>query len=136
MNGAYYFNAFDVYSGFYHIVMDPESKKLTAFSTPDGQFHLKRMPRGLRNAPATFQRATNYILRGLIDKICYVFLDDIIILGKNLEEHNQQLEILLQRLREYDLKLQPDKCEYLRPEVEYLGHVIMKDDVKSHPNKI
>ena len=94
------------------------------------------MPFGLKNAPATFQRMMDTPLRGLINKHCFVYLDDIIIFGHSIEQHNQNLAIVLQRLRELGLKMQPDKCEFLKPELEYLGHVITAEGVKPNPNKI
>ena len=59
-------------------------------------------------------------LQGLIGNNCFVYIDDIVIFGRTLEEHNKNLKILFERLRQYGLKLQPDKCEYLKPELEYL----------------
>ena len=116
--------------------MHPDSKKFTAFSTPEGHFHYNRMPFGLKNAPATFQRLMDRALKGLIGKCCFVYLDDIIIFGQTIQEHNTNLAIILQRLTELNLKLQPDKCEFLKPELEYLGHVISKDGVKPNSKKI
>lgn len=74
-------------------------------------------------------------LRGLIGKVCFVYLDDIIVYGRTLVEHNENLKIVFQRLRENNLKLQPDKCEYLKPELQYLGHIITEDGVKPNPEK-
>ena len=116
--------------------MDSESKKYTAFSTPDGHFEYQRMPFGLKNAPATFQRMMDNALRGLIGKICFAYLDDIIVFGSTLEDHNRNIVTLFERLRKTGLKLQPDKCEYLRPELEYLGHVITSEGVKPNSEKI
>ena len=76
----------------------------------------------------------NQALRGLIGKTCFAYLDDIVVYGSTIQEHNENLAILLERLRATGLKLQPDKCELLRPELEYLGHSITKDGVK--PNEI
>ena len=75
------------------------------------------------------------VLRGLVGKYYFVYLDDIVVFGKTLQEHNDNLRLLLQRLRETGLKLQPDKCEYLRPELEYLGHLITAKRVKPNPAK-
>ena len=65
----------------------------------------------------------NLALRGLIGKICFVYLDDIVVYGSTVEEHNRNLVTILERLR-----LQPDKCEFLRPELEYLGHIITEKE--------
>ena len=113
--------------------MAPESRKYTAFSTPEGHFDFTRMPFGLKNAPATFQRMIDNALRGLVGKHFFVYLDDIVIFGKTIEEHSENLILLLDRLKNVGLKLQPDQCEYLRPELEYLGHLITADGVNPNP---
>ncbi|XP_033212210.1 uncharacterized protein LOC117169812 [Belonocnema kinseyi] len=127
---------FDLSSGFHQIPMSETSKKYTAFSTPEGYFEFNRMPFGLKNSPATFQRMMDNALRGLVGKKCFVYLDDIVVFGSTLEEHNENLVSLFDRLRETGLKLQPDKCEYLRPEFKYLGHLLTEDGVKPNPAKI
>ena len=71
-------------------------------------------------------------LRGLINKHCFVYLDDIIIFGSTIQEHNTNLAIVL-RLRELDLKIQPDKYEFLKPELEYLGHIA--EGIKPKPGE-
>lgn len=76
------------------------------------------------------------VLRDLIGTVCFVYLDDIIVFGNSIQEHNKNLITLFERLRNTGLKLQPDKCEFLRPELEFLGHIITKDGVKPNPNKI
>lgn len=136
LGNAKFFSALDLSSGFHQIPMDIDSKKYTAFSTPQGHYHYNRMPFGLKNAPATFQRMMDTALRGLINKHCFVYLDDIIIFGQSIEEHNSNLAIVLQRLRELGLKIQPDKCEFLKPELEYLGHIVTAEGVKPNPKKL
>jgi len=91
---------------------EPDKGK-TAFSTHYG---FNRMPFGLKNAPATFQRLMNSVLTGMQGLKCLVYLDDIVIYGASLEDHNKRFEEVLQRLRENKLKLQPNKCEFLRKE--------------------
>lgn len=136
LGNAKFFSALDLSSGFHQIPMEEKSKKYTAFSTPQGHYHYNRMPFGLKNAPATFQRMMDTALRGLINKHCFVYLDDIIIFGQSIEEHNRNLAIVLQRLRELGLKLQPDKCEFLKPELEYLGHIVTSEGIKPNPKKL
>lgn len=77
-----YFTTLDLKSGFHQIEMEPESKSKTAFSTALGHFEFNRMPFGLKNGPATFQRGMNNILGDLIRTVCFVYLDDIIVIGK------------------------------------------------------
>lgn len=136
LGNAKFFSALDLSSGFHQIPMNPDSKKFTAFSTPQGHFHYNRMPFGLKNAPATFQRMMDVALRGLVNKYCFVYLDDIIIFGNTIQQHNDNLAIVLQRLLELGLKIQPDKCEFLKPELEYLGHVITEKGIKPNNKKL
>lgn len=116
--------------------MKPNQKKYSAFSTPNGHFHCQRTPFGLKNAPATYQRMVDNALRGLIDRYCFVYLDDIITFGNTIEEHNRSLAIVFDRLKEVGLKRQPDKCEFLQPEHEHLGHIVTKDGMKPNLKKV
>ncbi|XP_011699787.1 PREDICTED: uncharacterized protein LOC105457055 [Wasmannia auropunctata] len=116
--------------------MSDRDKCKTAFSTPYGHYEFNRMPFGLKNAPATFQRAMNSILAGIQGIRCLVYLDDIVIYGPSLQEHNRRLIEVLNRLREHNLKLQSNKCEFLRKEVTYLGHIITEDGIKPDPEKL
>ena len=81
----------------------------------------------------TLTEASDRALTGLVGKYCLVYLDDIVIFGKTIQEHNENLAIVFQRLRELGLKLQPDKCEFVKPELEYLGHVVSAEGVKPTP---
>ena len=121
---------------YFTTLMDPRDSKKTAFSTDLGHYEFVRMPFGLKNAPTTFQRAMNLVLDGLIGHKCLVYLDDIIIIGRSLEEHLQNLEEVFDRLTTYNLKIQLDKCEFLKRETEFLGHVITPDGVKPDPKKV
>lgn len=84
---CHYFTTLDLKSGFHQIKMEPKDMCKTAFSTEDGHYEYTRMPFGLSNAPATFQRHMNVVLAGLIGKICFVYMDDIIVFSTSLEEH-------------------------------------------------
>ena len=133
---AKFFSAFDMSAGFHQIPMQEESKKYTAFSISQGHYGYNRIPFGLKNAPATFQRMMDNAFRGLIGKECFVSIDDIVIFGKTLEEHNMDLIKVLERIKKLGLKLEATECEYVRPELEYLGHLITADGVKPNPVKI
>ena len=135
LGGAKYFSTFDLASGFHQIEMDPKDKHKTAFSTGNGHYHYIRMPFGLKNAPATFQRLMNLVLMGLQDSELLVYLDDVIIFAADLEEHAKKVKRLFERLKAAKLSLQPDKCEFLATEVEYLGHVIDENGVRPDPKK-
>ena len=136
LGNAKYFSTLDLASGYHQIPMAEHDKPKTAFSTPYGHYEYNRMPFGLKNAPATFQRLMNSVLIGIQGLRCLVYLDDIVIYGSSLEDHNKRLTEVLQRLREANLKLQPDKCEFLRKEVNYLGHVISEDGISPDPAKL
>jgi len=136
LGSAKYFSVFDLASGFHQIPMDTADAPKTAFSTPYGHYHFNRMPFGLKNAPATFQRLMDQILSGLQGIELFVYLDDIVIYASSLEEHKIKFNKLAGRLRQANLRLQPDKCEFLRREVNYLGHVISETGVKPDPKKI
>lgn len=123
-------------AGFHQIVMDEDSKKYTGFSTSEGHFEYERIPFGLKNAPATFQRMMDQCLVGLNHKIYWVCMYDIVIFGETIEEHNQNLVTVFERLRKCGLTLEPEKCKYLLPEVENMGHIITADGVQPNPAKI
>ena len=95
-----FFSTFDLNSGFHQIPMSEGSNKYTAFSTLEGHFEFNRMAFDVKNAPPAFQRMMDNALRGLVGKKCFVYLDDIIVFGSTIEEHNQYLVKLLGRLRQ------------------------------------
>uniref|UniRef100_A0A6V7LZN9 RNA-directed DNA polymerase n=1 Tax=Bracon brevicornis TaxID=1563983 RepID=A0A6V7LZN9_9HYME len=132
---AKYFSTLDLAAGFHQIPVKEEDKCKTAFSTPLGHYEYNRLPFGVTGGPATFQRLMNSVLTGIQGLRCFVYLDDIVVFGKNLEEHNGRLKEVLQRLKEANLRLQPDKCNFLKKEVVYLGHVISEKGVKADPTK-
>lgn len=131
-----YFSTLDLASGFHQICVNETDTAKTAFTVPDGHFEFTRMPFGLKNAPSTFQRLMNTVLTGLQGMRCFVYLDDIVIYSHDLPSHIENLEAVFQKLRDNNLKLQPDKCEFLRTEVAYLGHIIGEDGVKPNPEKV
>ena len=94
-----FFSALDLSSGFHQIPMDTDPKKYTAFSTPQGHHHYNRMPFGLKNAPATFKRMMDTALKGLINKHCFLCLDDTIIFGQSIEEQLRDSIATLTRSR-------------------------------------
>lgn len=133
---ARYFTVFDLASGFHQVETHPEDRHKTVFSSRNGHFQYQRMPMGIKNAPPTFQQLLNNVLSTMLDTEAFVYLDDIIIYSDTLEEHDRRVRRLFNRLREANLKLQPDKCEFSKTEVAYLGHVISEEGVKPNPNKI
>ena len=116
--------------------MDPDDNEKTAFSTPTGHFHFKRMPFRFKSAPATFQRAMTRILTGLQGIKCLVYLDVIIIFGRNWLDHNNKQQDVFKSLREFNLKIKPEKSNFLHKEIMFLGHIIGEDGIKPNPVKI
>jgi hypothetical protein len=94
------------------------------------------MPFGLCNAPATFERLMETVLRGLTYDSCLVYLDDVIVIGCTFEEHLIILRKVFQRFREACLKLNPEKCQLLQKEVRYLGHTISPEGISTDPEKL
>lgn len=129
-----YYSCIDLVSGYHQILMDEKDIEKTAFSTEHGLYEFKRMPFGLKNAPATFERVVENVLRGIQNEKCLVYLDDIIIFSVSLEEHVQRLKLVFDRLRQANFKIQLDKSEFLKKEVAYLGHVITPFGVKCNPD--
>ena len=124
-------------SGYWQIKMSPKDKKKTAFVTPHrGLFHFNVMPFGLTNAPATFQRRMEKVLFGLSPQRCLCYLDDIIVLGKTFDEALENLDLILQRLKEANLKLKPKKCFRFQAKVTYLGHVVSEEGITCDPSKV
>ena len=132
---AKYFSTLDLASGYWQVEIDPGSRQKTAFAAHCGLYEFNRMPFGLCNAPATFQRLMQVVLSGLEWDCCYVYLDDILVASQTFEEHLRHLQLVLDRLRKAGLRLKPAKCLFLCREVPYLGFVISKSGIKPDPTK-
>lgn len=136
LEGSEYFSCLDLACGYYQVELDAESISKSAFITKFGLFEHTRMPFGLCNAPATFQRAMELVLRGMTWKEVLVYIDDIIVLGKSFGDALLNLRRVLERMREFDLKLKPSKCKLFQTEVEFLGKVVDRNGVSVAPAKI
>ena len=136
LGSARYFSVFDLATGFHYIKIDLKDSYKTAFSTPNGHYEFDRMPFSLKSSPATFQRLMDITLTWLIGRELFIYLDDIVIFADTLEEHEKKFNNLIQLLWKANLHLQPDKCEFLRPEIEYLGYIIDKNGVRPNPKII
>ena len=94
------------------------------------------MPFGLKNAPATFQRMINHVLREFINNECVVYIDDILIFSTSLQEHINSITKIFKKLREFNLKIQLDKCSFFAKDSEFLGHLLTNKGIKPNPKKI
>lgn len=136
LSGSKWFSTLDLKSGYWQVEMAPEDREKTAFSVGSGLWQFTVMPFGLCNAPATFERLMDTVLRGLSWKTCLIYLDDVIVMGKTFTEHLHNLEDIFRRLRSANLKLNPKKCRILGKEVKYLGHVVSPLGVAVDPEKV
>ena len=117
--------------------MEEADKAKTAFSVGNlGFYECNRMAFGLTNAPATFQRLMERCMGDMKLKECLIFLDDILVFSQNFEEHLERLEAIFNRLKQHGLKLKPNKCEFFKTKVNYLGHVVSHSGVETDPDKI
>jgi len=114
--------------------MRPADKNKTTFICHRGTYRFPRMPFGLCNAPATFQRLVDTVLMGLNFEVCLAYLDDIIVFNRDLDSHFERLEILFQRLREAQLKLKPSQCQMLRKQVSFRGYTVSQAGVGTDPD--
>ena len=129
--GARVFSMLDLKSGFWQIMMDKDSKQCTAFTVGNlGFFKCERMPFGLCNAPATFQRLMQSCLGELNLTYCLIYLDDIIIYAKSEEEHLDRLRTMFERFRKDNLKLKPSKCNLFQKEITYLSHDVSAEGIR------
>ena len=102
----------------------PEDRDKTTFTSYLGTFRYTRMPFGLRNAPATFQRALDIVLSGVRWQSCLIYLDDVIVFSRSTDEHLRHVDEILTLLRRAGITLKLTKCSVFQPRVDYLGHVI------------
>ena len=130
------FTSLDLKSGYWQVELEEDAKQYTAFTVgPLGFFECNRMPFGLKNAQATFQRLMQRVLGDLHLKGCVVYIDDIIIYTKTEEEHEQMLEKVFQRIRDAGLKLSPKKCHFFQKKIKCLGHVVSEQGISCDPKK-
>ena len=137
LSGSKYFSVLDMKSGFHQIDILESHKERTAFTVgPLGFWEFNRLPFGLSNSPASYQRLMEDCLGDLHLTICFIFLDDLIIFSKTFEEHMERLAKVLQRLRECNLKLSPKKCFLFQEKVHYVGHVVSEKGIEPDQSKI
>ena len=130
------FSTMDLRSGYWQVSVEPRDKEKTAFVTPDGLWEFCRMPFGVSNGCATFQRAIEIVLSGLTYEICLCYFDDVIIPSSNLQEHCKRLSSVLTRFQEHNLREKASKCSFGTSQVLFLGHVVSAQGVHTDPKKI
>ena len=136
LNGAKVFSSLDLQAGYWQVPVAYADREKTAFITADGLWQFKVMPFGLCNAPGTFQRMMDQVLGDLRFSSCLVYLDDIIIYGKDFAEHQVRLEQVLRCLDSVGLKIKLKKCSFGEGRIGVLGHVVSAQGVEPDPAKI
>lgn len=136
MGNSKIFTTLDLHAAFHQIPMDPASKEYTAFSTSYAKYQFCSSPFGLLSSPFTWLRCIQTVLAGLIGQGVFVYMDDIIIYSKDLNDHINILEKVFQQLITHKLKLNISKSKFFNQEVSYLGHIISGNGIKADPKKI
>ena len=134
--GAKYFSTVDLKSAYNQVEVAESDRHKTAFTTPMGLYEYSKMPYGLCNSPATFQRLMQIVFREEMNEQVIIFLDDIIVYSSTIEEHFRRLELMFQRLAAHGLKIEPSKCHLFQRSVSYLGQVISDQGISPDPDKV
>merc|ERR1712105_18154 len=115
--------------------MGPDSRPLTAFTVPEGRYKHVVLPQGLQNAPACFQALMCNVVGGLTPNI-FCFLDDILIVSENYDDHEKHLNLTLEHLEKHNLSIRLDKCEFFKSSVKYLGFKVGSEGIAPLPEKV
>ena len=126
----------DLKGAFNQVGVHEKDKHKTAFATPWGLYEYNRLPYGLCNSSAVFQRLMSTIFRKELSDFMLVFLDDIIIYANSFKEMVGRLRTVLEKLQEHGLKVEPSKCRFFQKRVEYLGHIISAEGIETDPKKV
>ena len=124
-----FYTSMDLYSGYWQIEMEEQDKEKTAFITDKGLYEFNKMPFGLCNAPATFQRMMNEIFKDIDWTTGGTYIDDIIVASDTFDDHLADIQKVFNRLREHNLKIKLKKCEFFQYKLVFLGHSISKERI-------
>lgn len=129
MAGAKYFSKLDASQGFWQLKLHEDSTKYCTFSTPYGRYSFQRLPFGICSAPEVYHRAMEHMIEGV--EGIHVYMDDIVLWGTTLQQRNERLIRVLQRIQQYGLKLNRAKCEFCVKEITFLGDKLSEAGVQS-----
>ena len=129
MSGASVFTTLDLTKGYHQMRLAEESKEITAFSSPKGLFQWKVLPMGMKTSGAVFQRLMDQMLGDLQPRCAVVYIDDITIFSPSMDQHLVDLGEVFKRLDSVNLKINLDKCNFVKSEVKVLGHLVSKQGI-------
>uniref|UniRef100_A0A1Y1L2Y9 RNA-directed DNA polymerase n=2 Tax=Photinus pyralis TaxID=7054 RepID=A0A1Y1L2Y9_PHOPY len=121
---AKWFSVLDLMSGFHQILLEEDSRDITSFTVDAGTFRFKRLPFGLSVSPNSFQRMMHIAFASLSPERAFMYMDDLIVIGCSEKHHLKNLQSVFEVCRKFCLKLNPEKCQFFRKDVTYLGHHI------------
>nr|CDJ92466.1 RNA-directed DNA polymerase (reverse transcriptase) domain containing protein [Haemonchus contortus] len=133
-NGGRYFSQLDLAEAYLQLEVDVDLKQLLTINTHRGLFRFNRLPFGVKPAPGIFQQCIDALIAGLDGTAAY--LDDILVTGRTIDEHNTRLEAMLLRIQDYGFRVRLEKCKFLQTEINYLGFVINEQGRRPDPDKI
>lgn len=137
LKDAQYLSSIDIKSAYWQVPVAENSKKYTAFTVPNrGLFQFRKMPFGLHNAPATWQRLIDKVLGPKLEPHVFVYLDDIVIVTQTFEKHLEVLEEVFRRLLDANLSVNQGKCQFCVPSMKYLGYVVDRNGLHVDPDKV
>lgn len=136
LSKARFFSKLDLKAGYHQILLKESDRMKTAFNTRYGQYQYKVLPFGLCNAPPAFMAAMAKVFDGMVDISVLVYLDDILVFSETKDQHLEHLEEALKRLQEHEFFANEEKCEFLLEEVEFLGYLIGRGEIKPAPSKV
>ncbi|RFU73004.1 hypothetical protein TARUN_9252, partial [Trichoderma arundinaceum] len=136
LQGMNWFTALDLKGAYELTRMKKGHEWMTAFRTRYGLYEYLVMPQGLTNAPASFQKRINHVLKEYLDEFVIAYIDDILIFSKTLEEHEEHVHKVLQKLQDAKLLVNPEKCAFHTQRVEFLGHIISPGEIQMDPKKL
>lgn len=137
LRNSRYLSSIDIKSAYWQVPMHPDSKKFTAFTVPNrGLYQFCRMPMGLHNSAATWQRLIDSIIGPTLEPYAFAYLDDIVICTDDFEKHVDILREVFKRLKQAGLTVNKEKCAFCRPSLKYLGYIVDGNGLHVDPEKV
>uniref|UniRef100_A0A5S6QB45 RNA-directed DNA polymerase n=1 Tax=Trichuris muris TaxID=70415 RepID=A0A5S6QB45_TRIMR len=134
LNGGRLFSKLDFADAYLQVEVEDNSKELLTINTHRGLYRYNRLPFGVKSAPGIFQQIMDTMIAGLNGTVAY--LDDVLRVGRTLEEHNRNLKAVLNRVMEFGFRIRPEKCQIGVKEIRYLGYIVNEHGRRPDPEKI